>query len=437
MRRLVGRHLLALPQSPPPPPTPTAPRRAAAHPRWCARFVHGWRCGGAPPTATTAAPRPAPPHRRPLSAAAATPQVVFDTAFKALQRDNIARVCARQLDAGLLDDATEFDYLRDEVAHRLVERLADIEGSQASFSRAADLGCWSGHVRRALERHQADPAHRAVVTSLAHHDQSQGMLRLAERRAREEAQLGLPPSATLPEPHPAPLLDASYHHLPDCAGGTEDLGLEDGSLDIVFSSLWLHWCNNLPALLTQVRRALRPDGLFLGAMLGGDTLSELRSSLVVAEQEVAGGVSPRMSPLVHVGDVGMLLQGAGFSIPTVDTDLITVEYPDARALLRHLQGMGETNAAVLRQQGPLRRAVLDRACEYYHDTYGDPSDGSVPATFQVIYMIGWHGAGGSRPMARGTADVSLTDLKQQLAGVEVIPSGSPPTMDGGGGGSSS
>eukprot|EP00946_MAST-07B_sp_MAST-7B-sp1_P003712 g3712.t1 len=370
---------------------------------------------------------------RPFTAGArrAFSQVVFDTAFKALQRERVAAVRARlldQIDAGevggkdveaLREKAFRYEYLRDEVADRLVDRLNDLDGSRA-IADAADVGCWGGHVARAIAEHQqmhtrdkgvAGRHQGNIIQSLVQLDQSEGMLDLARRQQPQGASFS-----------------TTYEGIPDCAGGTEHLALEDHSFDVVFSSMWLHWCNNLPSLLTQIRRSLRPDGLFLGAMLGGDTLSQLRSALVLAEQDVLGGVSARVSPLVHVGDVGMLLQGAGFSIPTVDTDLITVEYPNPRILMKHLQGMGESNASALRQRGALRRDVLDKAVEHYTNRYGNPSDdGAVPATFQVIYMIGWApSADQPRPMARGTQDVSLADLKKELAGIQTIPSAPPP-----------
>ena len=342
-----------------------------------------------------------------------SPQVVFDTAFKAQQRNTLAAVQLRQLAANDDEEATRFDYLRDEVADRLVDRLDDLESSR-TFPLAADIGCWNGHVLRAVERRGR--LKNATLSNFAQYDQSPGMLELAQERSgrdKEQHNNGTTPS----------VLDLSYHHLADCAGGGEDLGLEENSLDLVFSNMWLHWCNDLPSLLTQIRRALKPDGLFLGAMMGGETLSQLRSSLVLAEQDIMGGVSPRISPQVHVGDVGMLLQGAGFNIPTVDTDLVTVEYPSVMSLMKHLQGLGESNSSVLRHKAPLRRDIIEFATKEYNARYGNVDDGSVPATFQVIYMIGWAPSDDQRaPLASGSAThVSIGDLKQQLKKPTVYP----------------
>ena len=337
-------------------------------------------------------------------------QVVFDTAFKAQQRNTLASKQSQLLDLHDLEEATRYDYLRDEIADRLVDRLDDLDSTR-KFTSAADIGCWNGHVLRAIERRKHLESD-GVLHKLAQYDQSKNMLLLAQQRHQTA-----PPS----------VLDLSYHHLLECDGGNEDLGLEENSLDLIFSNMWLHWCNNLPSLLTQMRKALKPDGLFLGAMLGGDTLLQLRSSLVLGEQAVMGGVSPRISPQVHVGDVGMLLQGAGFNIPTVDTDLVTVEYPSPHSLMKHLQGMGESNASVLRQKGPLRRDVMDIATKEYHDRYGNAEDGSVPATYQVIYMIGWSPSDKQRqPLDRGSATVSIGELQKELGKVQVIPSGAPP-----------
>jgi NADH dehydrogenase [ubiquinone] 1 alpha subcomplex assembly factor 5 len=331
-------------------------------------------------------------------------QVVFDTAFKAQQRNTLAAIQLRQLAANDDEEATRFDYLRDEVADRLVDRLDDLESSR-TFPLAADIGCWNGHVLRAVERRGR--LENATLSNFAQYDQSPGMLELAQKRSGREKESN--------NNNTTSFLDLSYHHLSDCAGGGEDLGLEENSLDLVFSNMWLHWCNDLPSLLIQIRRALKPDGLFLGAMLGGETLSQLRSSLVLAEQEIMGGVSPRISPQVHVGDVGMLLQGAGFNIPTVDTDLVTVEYPSPMSLMKHLQGMGESNASILRHKGPLRRDTLQVAAKEYNERYGNVEDGSVPATYQVIYMIGWAPSEDQRqPLGRGSATVNMSDLKNIL-----------------------
>ena len=165
----------------------------------------------------------------------------------------------------------------------------------------------------------------------------------------------------------------------------------------------LHWVNALPALLSEVRRVLRPDGVFLAATLGGETLAELRSAFVAAETERAGGVSPHISPMLGVPDAGNLLSGAGFGIPTIDSDIFTIGYPSPAALLEHLQAMGESGAALAARPGA-RRDLLLAAVTAYSALYGDAADGgAVPATFEVIHMIGWAPAEGQpKPLARGS-----------------------------------
>eukprot|EP00753_Platysulcus_tardus_P020047 PLAT7715.2.p1 GENE.PLAT7715.2~~PLAT7715.2.p1 ORF type:complete len:337 (+),score=118.39 PLAT7715.2:59-1012(+) len=188
----------------------------------------------------------------------------------------------------------------------------------------------------------------------------------------------------------------------------EWLPLKDDSVQLVTSNLALHWVNDLPAALKEVRRVLQPDGVFLSCMLGGDTLHELKTALAMAEQEREGGIGVHISPMAEVADAGSLLSGAGFAIPTVDTDVVTVEYPDAFVLMEHLGRMGENNAALMRR--PLRRETLLAAAAAYQTLYGS-DDGSVPATFQFIYMIGWAPAPTqAAPLRRGSAQHSLKDL---------------------------
>ena len=185
--------------------------------------------------------------------------------------------------------------------------------------------------------------------------------------------------------------------------------LEAESADLVVSSMALHWVNDLPGTLGAVRKALRPNGLFLGAMLGGETLAEMRSAFVLADLERRGGVAQRMSPLCAVSDAGALLQATGFALPTVDTEIITIRYPHAWALWHHLRAMGESHAT--HQRSAADTSTLLAAAAIYQELYGDPDDGSIPATFQVIYLTGWapHESQ-QRPLPRGSATVSLKDL---------------------------
>jgi NADH dehydrogenase [ubiquinone] 1 alpha subcomplex assembly factor 5 len=161
----------------------------------------------------------------------------------------------------------------------------------------------------------------------------------------------------------------------------------EASFDLVASSLMLHWAGDLPGALVQLRRILKPDGLLLAALLGGQTLVELRTALFEAELEVEGGVSPRVSPTIELGDAAALLQRAGFAMPVADSETITVTYANALALMRDLRGMGETNALSARRRF-LRRATLARASAIYAERFGD-AGGRIPATFEVLFLTGW------------------------------------------------
>jgi SAM-dependent methyltransferase len=236
-------------------------------------------------------------------------------------------------------------FLHEEVAQRLVERLTLID---RQFAHALDLGARDGQL-----------AFRLAI----------------------EAGLGWIVCA---EPAPA--------FFPKLAGGQvgadpELLPFRDASFDLVASNLALHWCADLPGTLVQIRRTLRPDGLFLAALLGGSTLVELRTALFEAELAAEGGVSPRVSPTVELGDAASLLQRAGLAMPVADSETITVTYPDILALMHDLRGLGETNALTARR-GYLRRSTLSRAGAIYAERFGTP-DGRITATFEVVFLTGW------------------------------------------------
>ena len=210
------------------------------------------------------------------------------------------------------------------------------------------------------------------------------------------------------------------------AADEEALPFADASFDLVLSCLSLHWVNDLPGALSQVRRALKPDGLFLAAMLGGNTLGELRAALAEAEAACEGGLSPRVSPFADVADAGALLQRAGFALPVVDSDTITVSYAEPLKLMRDLRLMGEGNALHHRRKGFTRRATLMDAGVRYRDMFGD-GRGRVPATFQAITMTAW-APHPSQPkaLAPGSAKARLSEAletKEIPAGEKADPSG--------------
>lgn len=300
--------------------------------------------------------------------------IVFD---RRLVRRNRDRAAGRFAD---------HNFLFAEIAARLSDRLDDV---RRSFPAMLDLGCHGGETSRAL-------AGRKGIERIVRCDLSPAMAGLAADRADG----------------------------PSIAADEEFLPFTDGSFDLIVSTLSLHWVNDVPGALIQARRALKPDGLFIGAMLGGETLFELRRCLMEAELEVSGGVSPRISPFAEVRDAGALLQRAGFALPVVDTDMITVTYPSPFKLLEDLRGMGETNAVLDRPRRPTRRTLFIEAARRYAELYAE-EDGRVPATFQVLYLAGWapHESQ-QQPLRPGSATQRLADalgVKEQPAGDRTPP----------------
>ena len=309
--------------------------------------------------------------------ASSTKKRVFDRALKERQRNwALSR-----------NDSDSYDYLRRECADRLVDRLEDIK---RAFPVAVDLGCHRGHVLESLVRKSTDVEEFGVlggIEKLVQTDMSSTAVRLAAKRA----------------------LVQDLFTVETVQMDEEDISLGEDSVDLLLSCNTLHWVNDLPRALQRIKRALRPDGAFIGCMLGGATLTELRHSFYLAEQERAGGISPHVSPLALPSDIAGLMQGAGFSLPTIDVETITIGYPDALTLMEHLQGMGEANATYARRDGMTQGTFLATAAAY-QSLYG-MEDGTVPATFQVIYMIGWAPHDSQlRPLKRGSATRSLKDL---------------------------
>jgi NADH dehydrogenase [ubiquinone] 1 alpha subcomplex assembly factor 5 len=259
-----------------------------------------------------------------------------------------------------------FDFLIQEVAQRLVERLGDV---RRRFPLALELGCHTGQLAAVLRAN-------SEVGQLLQADLSDEMVRQTQ----------------------GPRLVADEEALP----------FGRGCLDLVISCFSLHWVNDLPGTLAQVRYALKPDGLFLAIMPGGTTLFELREALMRAELEVAGGAGPRVSPFVDVREAGMLLQRAGFALPVVDVDTVTVSYDDPLKLMAELRGMGEANALVQRGRA-LDRATLWRACAIYKELFGDGAN-RIPATFQLLTLSGWApDPSQPQPIRRGSGQVNLAE----------------------------
>ncbi len=262
------------------------------------------------------------------------------------------------------------DFLKRRVADDLVERL---DGINRRFGVTLDLGARDGTFGRALSESPA----AAKVDLLIQSDLSARMMANAggARVVLDEERLPFAPA----------------------------------SLNLIVSSLGLHWVNDLVGALIQMRLALAPDGLFIGPMLGGATLTELRRSLLAAETEISGGAGPRVSPFADAPDGGALLQRAGFALPVVDTETVTVRYDHPLKLLADVRAMGETSVLFDRPRSPLSRAVLDRACEIYQNDYGE-ADGRVPATFEILTLTGWAPHDGQqKPLRPGSATARLAD----------------------------
>jgi len=261
----------------------------------------------------------------------------------------------------------EYDFLFREVAERLADRLADIK---RTFPLALDLGCHGGEFGE-----------------------------IVGARGGSETLIQCDPPAALARRAGTLALAAEADALP----------FGEGKFDLIVSSMSLHWVNDLPGALIQIRRALKPDGLFLAALAGGGTLGELRGALLEAETELAGGASPRVSPFVDLRDAGALLQRAGFALPVADGDLIPVRYENALKLMADLRGMGEANALAAMPRHFTRRGVILRAAEIYRERHEGP-DGRIPASFQIVYLIGWApDPSQQKPLKPGSAAARLAD----------------------------
>ena len=271
----------------------------------------------------------------------------------------------------------EFAFLKARVSRDLVDRLDD---TTRTFRSGLELGGHDGGGTRVLDG-------SSKVGAMLVTDASPGMVAQAAAR-------GL---------NAEPVDEEALPYAP-------------ASFDLVVSALSLHWVNDLPGALVQVRRVLEPDGLFMGALPGAGTLAELRTCLVEAETEIMGGLSPRLSPLPALSDMAALMQRAGFALPVVDRDSVTVRYDSLFGLLADLKGMGERAAFAPGMGQPLPRRVLMRAAELYAQKFSDP-DGRVRATFEIIYLSGWSPAPSQpKPLKPGSATASLADAVRRQAG---------------------
>lgn len=284
------------------------------------------------------------------------PHPIFDSALLTARRNREAA------------HAGAHDFLLSRVADDLAERLAIV---RRDFPSAVDLGSHHG----VLGRRIGELPH---VTQPVSFDPAERLL------------------AQAPDPRLLGSLDA--------------LPFEPASLDLVVSGLALHLVDDLPGTLIQIRRALKPDGLLLAALLGGRTLQELRAAWLMAEDEMLGGASPRVAPFADVRDLGGLLQRAGFALPVADSDIVTVTYADPLALMRDIKGMGASNMLMDRRRIPVTRGLLMRAAAIYAERFGLP-DGRVPATFEILTLTAWapHESQ-QKPLKPGSAQARLADV---------------------------
>ena len=264
---------------------------------------------------------------------------LFDRALVRRHRDRIA------------DAFDAHDFLFREIAERLIDRLGDV---LRDFPEVLDLGCHTGYLSGLVQKR---PGTEHTVAS----DLSTSM---AKRVVKQDS------------------------NILSLVTDEEFLPFAEKRFDLVLSCLSLHWVNDLPGTLIQIRRCLKPGGLFIGAVLGGETLKELYEAFLIAEIEVEGGVSPRISPFTEVRDAGQLLQRAGFVEPVSDSDTITVTYPTVLNLLTDLRNMGEANALHARRKNFTPRETLFRMTKAYEDRF-QKAKGLFPATFQIIYLTGW------------------------------------------------
>ncbi|KAI0920776.1 hypothetical protein AcV7_002811 [Taiwanofungus camphoratus] len=296
------------------------------------------------------------------------PFQVFDRNAKRLQKDRAA------MKEGGVRSRT-VDYVREEVADRMMERLLDIK---RKFNTILDVGSGPGHLSKLI---MPQTTNKVVMLDssdkLLNRDPDSEFGVQVERIHADEENL----------------LSVISHN----------------SQEAIVSCLSLHWINDLPGALVQIKEALRPDGVFLGALLGGETLFELRTALQLAEVDREGGISPHVSPMTDSRDMSNLLVRAGFTLLTVDVDEVKIAYPSMWELMEDLHDMGESNA-VIGRRNYIHRDTLAAASAIYKELHGH-DDGSIPATFQVIYVIGWKPAPSQpKPLERGSGEINLKEI---------------------------
>ena len=368
----------------------------------------------------------------------------FDRSVKLKQRTRAAESCRKHYYHynNTNDDVPSssrpilpYDYFHREIAQRLVDRLDDInirENGEGGFPLALEIGAGAGFVHEAImdgcvADHNEEEDDELLLDSST---DSNNVIYSGRGGVRKLVQLDSC-SAMLHRDDDSATTTAASSSTDDTTTicetyklVTEEEGpfpFPDGTFDLVISSMAFHWINDLPRLLTEIKRVLKPDGCLLFALPGGNTLPELRSSLVLAELERTGGVSTHLGPYVDLSNVGSLLTGTGFKLPTIDVDDVQIGYPNMMVLMEHLGRMGEGNACLNRKERVGLGTFVGAACLYNelysakeHDADDDEEEeeeDGIVASAQIIYGIAWkeHEAQ-PKPLERGTATHKMTDI---------------------------
>ena len=312
------------------------------------------------------------------------PTVLRRAAYEVFSRS--AKTSQRSRAALNVGESRQVDYLRRELAARTVDRLSVIK---REFPEIVDFGAGAGYI----EQEMCQDNESASIVYERQKNSHFTLVETSEHLLNRD-------------------IDEPFNSKLDITRINEDEEtFHPGAniVDAVFTSGSMHWINDLPGVLKNINTMLKPDGLFLGNMVGGDSLFELRTSLQLAEMERHGRASPRLSPLAGASDVGNLMQQANFKLLTIDVEDIIVDYPDSFALIEDLRSMGENNAVKMRPNSVSRELLL-AANAIYHEMHGNP-DGTIPATFRIVHMVGWkHSDNQSKPIKRGSGKINMKDI---------------------------
>lgn len=331
--------------------------------------------------------------------------------------------------ASKLENSMPFEYIREEISLNIVSRLEYI---MKDFTSVAEIGCGKGWIYRILsapdeltnqgaseestdrllrENQQFNPNEYPIQKKIESNEQIDESQNNALFKKWNMSQYVLIDQC---EDNLIYIPDVPDIELVRVLANEERLPLNSNSFDLIMSGHYLHNINDLEGVFKQINDALKPDGCFVGAMFGGNTLHELKSCFVWAEHEREGGVSPHVSPMVGIRDVGDLMTGSGFNLPTIDSDEIVVYYPDAFTLMKHLQLMGEGNVISNRRPNISKETLL-AAAALYDELFYDKEKGGIPATFELIYMIGWKQHDNQpKPKLRGSAEFSLKQFAEEI-----------------------